>query len=109
MTALNGLHRTAELHRKRGLDAIESQMLPDAVAELREALRLDPAFVKAWNDLGVVMEALGNCSEALQCYGRALQLDPNHLESRTNLMALTIQLDLARAFRHQAELAHLMQ
>lgn len=109
MTALTSPHRSAELHRKRGLDAIESQQLPEAVAELREALRLDPSFVKAWNDLGVVMEALGNYSDAMQCYGRAIQLDTRHLEARTNLLALTIQIDLDRAFRHQAELAHLMQ
>jgi Flp pilus assembly protein TadD len=84
-------------------------MLPDAVSELREALRLDPEYVKAWNDLGVVMESLGNCSEAMQCYGQALQLDPTHIEARTNLMALTIQIDLARALRHQADLALVMQ
>lgn len=108
MTALAVPNRSAEYHRKRGLEAIEAQMLQDAVAEFRVALRLNPRFVKVWNDLGVVMEALGNYSDAMQCYGRALELDPCHLEARTNLLGLTIQMELARAFRHQEELAHLM-
>lgn len=103
MTALTSL-QPGEFHHQKGLAAIEAELLQDAVFEFREALRLDPGSAKTWNDLGVVMEALGNPSDAIQCYGRAIQADPEHEEALMNLTGLRLQIDMARALRRQAHL-----
>jgi Flp pilus assembly protein TadD len=68
-----------------------------AASSLRTAIQLEPSLGGAHNDLGVLMEALGNPSEALGCYRMALAADPGHAEARRNLGSLMVQLDLARA------------
>jgi Flp pilus assembly protein TadD len=94
-----------EAHHLRGLVALEAQLLQDAVMEFREALRLNPNLPRVWNDLGVVMEALGNTRDALQCYSLALQCDPQSEEARENWADLTMQIEIARVLRKKEEWA----
>lgn len=86
----------------RGLGYLESGEPEKAVVALRGALELDPGMADAWNDLGVVMEALGNPYEALRCYRRTLNAAPLHAEARSNLTLLTLQMGMAQALRRQA-------
>lgn len=86
----------AESLRRLGLAAFEEERLEEAVHSLRQAIAADPQMDSAWNDLGVVMEALGNPFEALSCYRRALCLDHTATEARENLDALLTELDLVR-------------
>ena len=49
-----------------------------------------PARVEAWRDLGVIHAAMGRLEAALDCYDRAIALDPNHsaaLNNRGNALA----------------------
>ncbi|MBI4893692.1 MAG: tetratricopeptide repeat protein [Acidobacteria bacterium] len=64
---------------------------------MRYALELHPSSHKAWNDLGVVMETLGQPEEAAACYQRSMELEPSSLESRSNLFALWFQVSLGQA------------
>ena len=64
--------RTAKKYHRAGVDALGRNRPEDAVRALRLAVELDPGLEIAWNDLGVVMEALGNTNEAVRCYKRAL-------------------------------------
>ena len=86
----------AESLRLQGLAAFADERMEEAVRALRQALVADPQLDLAWNDLGVVMEALGNPYEALSCYRRALCLDHTAAEPRENLDALLLDLDLVR-------------
>jgi tetratricopeptide (TPR) repeat protein len=56
-----------------------------AVASYREALRLNPGYVEALNNLGNVLRELGERREALSLYQRAVQLDPSRTDSHCNL------------------------
>jgi len=47
------------------------QILREAVYAYQQALRLNPRYGNAWNNLGVAEEGLGDRKEALQCYQRA--------------------------------------
>ncbi len=69
----------------------EAGRVQDAVACLRHALELDPANAAVWNDLGVVFEALGNRTDAVYCYRRALRARPEFEQPRQNLIALALQ------------------
>jgi tetratricopeptide (TPR) repeat protein len=42
------------------------------------ALGYPTAIARAWNNKGLALENLGNHEEALQCYDKALELDPNN-------------------------------
>ena len=87
------------------LDALEAGRAEDAVHSLRATVGLDPHHAHAWNDLGVVMEALGNHHEAQRCYEAALRANPNLVEAQSNLSLLSNCLELARWARRQVALS----
>ncbi len=97
---LNGF-KARDCHR-RGVQAWFSNRPEDAIRALRVAVELDPRLVAAWNDLGVFMEVLGNPSEAMICYRRALEARPDSPEATSNLGHLLLQMDLAGALQRQA-------
>lgn len=74
-----------------GQEFLVSGQVEDAVRWLRYAVDLDPRCASAWNDLGVILEALGNTRDAIYCYRRALQARPGMDEPRRNLLALAVQ------------------
>ena len=94
--------RTAKKYHRAGVDALGKNRPEDAVRALRLAVELDPNLDVAWNDLGVVMEALGNSQEAVRCYKRALGVRASFVEARTNLGMLLLQMELAQVLRRQA-------
>jgi tetratricopeptide (TPR) repeat protein len=49
----------------------KDHILREAVYAYKQALRLNPRYANAWNNLGVAQEAVGDTQEALQCYQRA--------------------------------------
>ncbi len=48
----------------------------EALRLLQEAVRLDPAFYKAWVNLGLAWERKGNLTEAQRCYEQAIRVQP---------------------------------
>lgn len=96
-----GNGRSETLHRM-GLEALEAGRMEEAVARLRQAVSEDGENSQAWNDLGVVMEALGNPTPAVECYKRALEISPLHREARSNLMNLELQAITRQRMREEA-------
>jgi Flp pilus assembly protein TadD len=86
---------------QQGVELIAASRPMEAVAALRACVALDPGMAAAWNDLGVLMESLGNYGQARSCYEAALRASPNHREARQNCVALLLEFDLLRAL-HQA-------
>lgn len=93
--------RSETLHRI-ALEALEMGRMEEAVAGLRQAVREDGDNSQAWNDLGVVMEALGNPTPAVECYTRALEISPFHREARSNLLNLELQTIARKRIREEA-------
>lgn len=73
------------------LELLDSGCIEDAVRCLRRALDLDPLRAAAWNDLGVILETLGNRRDAVHCYRQALRAQPGMAEPRNNLFALALE------------------
>lgn len=48
----------------------------EAMGLLKEAVRLDPTFYKAWVNLGLAYERKGNWQEAKRCYEQAINHQP---------------------------------
>jgi tetratricopeptide (TPR) repeat protein len=59
--------------------------LPDALAELREAQRIDPASARAYRELGMIMRAQQNLPESAAAYREAVRLDPDSVEAHNGL------------------------
>jgi protein O-GlcNAc transferase len=96
------LRDKAEALYRKGIRHLEAGKLEDAVQSLREAVLVFPAHASAWNDLGVVMEALENRHEAMACYRAALRVEPDNADAKSNLAMLVMAMDLERALRAQA-------
>lgn len=71
-----------------------------AVLEYRRALALDPGYAKAYDNMGLALEALSRDAEAVEAYEAAIELDPTLPTARNNLGAYYKRNgDLERAAR----------
>ena len=66
----------------------------DAEFSYRRALKLQPNFADAWNNLGTCLRELKRAEEAETVYRKALELNPNNPDTLDNL-ALALK-DLER-------------
>jgi Flp pilus assembly protein TadD len=57
----------------------------EAIAEFKKVLTIDPAYVKAYNGLGVSHDLLGEFGNALLSYETAISLDPAQAYLHNNL------------------------
>lgn len=94
--------QAAEACRKHALDLIDAGQTHEGMMVLRCAVECNPRNSRAWNDLGVVLETLGNSMEAVRCYRRAIALEPGRSEARQNLGMLLLQIGMAQALQRQA-------
>lgn len=62
-----------------------------AIIEFKKALKKDPKFAFAWDDLGLSYRKLGKYKEAIECYNKSLNLDP---KGRTPLMNMAVAYSL---------------
>ncbi|MEB3244881.1 MAG: tetratricopeptide repeat protein [Vampirovibrionales bacterium] len=73
-----------------GIQAAEAGNVLAAETAYRDALKADPAFIAAYNNLADVLVSLGKLDEATQLYQRAVQLSPNNAALYRNL-AVTLE------------------
>jgi tetratricopeptide (TPR) repeat protein len=73
---------SAEIHYFLGRIYYTRQVFPMARTEFQAAIQLNPGYMKAYNNLGLVMEVLGKNDEAVQAYTTAAQInETQHLNS----------------------------
>jgi Flp pilus assembly protein TadD len=75
----------------------------EARVQFEEALRIDPAYAQAHNNLGALLHLLGRTDLAVEHYRRAATLRPDNVEAHANLgQLLSAQgrgAEAAREFR----------
>jgi superkiller protein 3 len=59
--------------------------LDEAIEHYREALRIDPIFAGAYNNLGAALLNQGHVEDAIANFRLSLQFDPGHAETHNNL------------------------
>jgi tetratricopeptide (TPR) repeat protein len=77
---------SARAHNNLGYLLNASGRVPEAIAQFEKALRLDPKYVDAHNNLGSALQDLpGRLSDAIAHYREALRLKPDYPEVHWNL------------------------
>ena len=72
----------------RAKDLYQRGRFQDAEKLYKDVLRLDPEFLDALNNLGVVYIRIRNFNEAKECFEKAIQLEPDSVEPYYNLACL---------------------
>ena len=67
-----------------GIAIAKAGLWRDAVTHWQKAIKIDPTYAAAWNNLGIGYEQLGRFKEAREAYEMALKLDVNNTFIRTN-------------------------
>lgn len=62
-----------------------TQDFKSAVADAREAIKIDPAFSKAYSRLGHALFSIGEYAEAVEAYEKGLELDPSNATMKSSL------------------------
>jgi hypothetical protein len=95
------LDATTDNYRARnavGALLIDQGRLDEAIVDLREAVRLEPAYADAHNNLGAALARHGQLDDAIVAYREALRLAPDLALAHNNLgiaLARTGSLDAA--------------
>jgi tetratricopeptide (TPR) repeat protein len=71
-----------------GAELLQQGKLAEAIAELQQAVALDPMYAAAFRNLGYARDRAGQGDEAIAAYRRALALEPRDALTLNNLGVL---------------------
>ena len=74
----------AKAHVAFGIAVAQKGLWREATTRWEQAVKIDPTYAAAWNDLGIGYEQLGRFHEAREAYEKALALEPNNNFIRNN-------------------------
>lgn len=69
----------------KGVDEFKNENFKKAVQYFEKAVREDPEFAFAWDNLGLSYRKLNNFDKAIKCYKKSLKIDPNGLMPLQNI------------------------
>ena len=88
------------LHNICGTILTRLQQYDLAINSFQKALKIQPKYVDAYNNLGILFKDQRDLESATECYRNALEIKPDHAEAHYNLGAVSeIQNDLEGAIR----------
>ncbi len=76
--------KAADFYSK-GLDEAKKENTEKAVQYFEKAVKEDPEFAFAWDNLGVNYRRLNNYDKAIEAYNESLKIDPNGLMPLQNI------------------------
>ena len=83
--ATDGAGLSHNIHNNLGITYDKLGMYEEAIAELNEALRLNPGYIEVHNNLAVTYDKMGKRDEAVGELQEALRLNPGYTEAHNNL------------------------
>jgi len=84
-TSVNPVNDAAKLMFDAGKAQAKDNNLEKAIACFQEAIRLQPDYVAAYNQLGNALQGLGRSEEAIAVYQKTLEINPNVAAAYCNL------------------------
>ena len=79
------INEAAKVKFEEGKGRVKEQDLDRAIACFQEAIRLQPDYVAAYNQLGNVLQTLGKSDEAIAAYEKIFDINPNVAAAHYNL------------------------
>lgn len=70
---------------KMGQKDMENQDFQQSVIHFEAALKIDPLFAFAWDNLGISYRHLNNFDKAIEAYNSSLKVDPNGITPLQNI------------------------
>ena len=67
-----------------GIKVAQNNLWNEALYRWQQAVKLDPGYAAAWNNLAIAYEHEGKFEDAKKAYEQALQQDPKNLMIRQN-------------------------
>ncbi len=67
-----------------GIKVAQNNLWNEALYRWQQAVKLDPNYAPAWNNLAIAYEHEGKFDEAKKAYEKALELEPKNLMIRQN-------------------------
>jgi Flp pilus assembly protein TadD len=67
-----------------GIRVAQNGLWNEALYWWQKAVKIDPTYAAAWNNLAIAYEHEGKFDEAKKAYEKALELDPKNLMIRQN-------------------------
>ena len=85
----------AKSHLEAGNAFVDQEQFTQAAVEYQKAIRLDPEYAEAYNNLGISLAEQGEMADAVKAFREAVRIDPEDAESQSNLGNALLQLGLA--------------
>jgi tetratricopeptide (TPR) repeat protein len=73
-----------------GQNAMKAENYEDAIKYFTKAVKIDPKFAFAWDNLGICYRKAGKYKDAIEAYNKSLELDPKGITALQNLPAAYI-------------------
>jgi tetratricopeptide (TPR) repeat protein len=103
--SLSENERAMEFYSK-GLKEVKKENYEKAVEYFGKAVKEDPEFAFAWDNLGVNYRRLNNFDKAIECYTKSLEIDPNGLMPLQNIaVAYQYKKEYSKAIEAYEKLA----
>jgi Flp pilus assembly protein TadD len=67
-----------------GIAVAQRGLWREAIYRWEQAVKIDPTYAAAYNDLAIGYEHTGEFAKAREAYEKALELDPDNLQIRQN-------------------------
>lgn len=74
----------AKAHVEFGIKVAQNGLWKEAIYRWEQAVKIDPAYAQAWNNLGIGYEQDGRFDDARAAYEKAIELDPKNQMIRQN-------------------------
>lgn len=84
------------MYNALGFSYFSDDKLDGAIAQYEKAVKLQPGYVTAWNNLGDAYEKKKDLTRALKAYDEALQFDPSNKIARRQRDAVKERVDRFR-------------
>lgn len=75
----------ARMDNIMGYEYTKDGHLDDAIKSFKEAIRINPGYANAYNNLGVALAHKGQFTEAVAQFKKALELNPHYDQARDNM------------------------
>ena len=72
----------------KAFSALENREFVSAISLLKRVLAIDPKHVQSWGNLGLAYAGIGEKGKALECFDKALELDPEYEIAAVNRISI---------------------